>query len=1017
MRIAAFCARRPVLTVMVTLIGVLIGLNALDRLPIDLMPEVDYPSLRISAQYEGAGPAEVESQVVEPIEDAVAAVAGVERLESVSAEGQGDVTLSLAWGTDLDATANDIRERIDRIMPQLPDEVERPRLRMFDMSDRPVMVIGMASDLDPVELRRLAEDRVQDRLERIPGVGAADVWGGLEREIEVAVDRGRLQASGLALEDVRDALREADFEVAAGVREDGRQERGLRVPGRITDLDELGDIVIGRDDDGGRLRLAHVAEVRDTHERETRRIRIDGEPGIRLGVRARTDANTVAVARELRDELELLQREMPQLGLVVVRDTAVYIERSMQNLGRAILYGTGLALLVLLAFLRDARAAAVAAVAIPVSLITTFALIYFAGFTLNLMTVGGMALGVGLMVDNAIVVLESILARRERGLPAYRAAVEGTTEVAPAVTASTLTTLAIFVPLIFLEGLAGALFTQLAWVVGFSLAASLLVAFTVVPMLAARLPQRQRSRRPPWYRALEGGYRRLLAGALRRRPAVLGVTVAAVALAVVLLPRLGTEMMPATDEGDIRISFEWQPGASLAFMDERMQQLEQRVLERVPEVANWDSSTGTGGFRAGGGHTSRLDLALVPVGERDRSSAAVARELRQALEGQVPGAEVRVRDRGTRMMRGVGGAGDEELSISVHGFQRETLDRLAEAVEQRIEPIPGVTDVSFAMDDAAPEERLVVDRARAADMNVSVSRVADTIEAAVAGARAGLFRDGGEEVAIRVRLAEGRTIEMGELLDVTVPSRDGELVALRNLVEVTEGESPLTIERRDRQRVTTVDANVADRDLGSVVADVRDELAEMPFPQGYGWWIGGEYEEQAEMMRQLTLTLVLAVALVYMVMASLYESLRNPLVVMATVPLAGVGVVGLLWASGTTLNAQSFIGAILVVGVVVNNSILIVDRANRSLTAGIPPRQAALLAGRRRLRPVLMTALTTALALLPLALGLGEGAEAQAPMARAVIGGLATGTLVTLLVIPVVFTLFHSLRRRRVAAS
>lgn len=1016
MRIAAFCVRRPVLTVMVTLIGVLIGLNALDRLPIDLMPEVDYPSLRISAQYEGASPAEVESQVVEPIEDAVAAVAGIERLESVSAEGQGDVSLSFAWGTDLEATANDLRERIDRILPQLPDEVERPRLRMFDMSDRPVMVIGMASDLDPLELRRLAEDRVQDRLERIPGVGAADVWGGLEREIEIAVDRGRLQASGLSLADVREALREADFEVAAGVREEGRRELGLRVPGRITDLEELGDIVIGRDDAGGRLRLAHVAEVRDTHERETRRIRIDGEPGIRLGVRARTDANTVAVAKALRDELDRLRQEMPQLGLVVVWDTAVYIERSMANLGRAIVYGSALALLVLFAFLRDVRAAAVAAVAIPVSLVTTFALIYFAGFTLNLMTVGGLALGVGLMVDNAIVVFEAILTRRERGMPTYRAAVEGTAEVAPAVTASTLTTLAIFVPLIFLEGLAGALFMQLAWVVGFSLAASLLVAFTVVPMLAARLPAQQRSRRPPWYRSLEGGYRRLLAGALHRRPAVLSVTVAAVVLAVVLMPRLGTEMMPATDEGDIRISFDWQPGASLAFMDERMQHLEEAVLAMVPEVANWDSSTGTGGFRAGGGHTSRLDLSLVPAGERERSSAAVARALRQAIEGQVPGAEVRVRERSTRIMRGAGGMGDEALSISVHGYQRETLNRLAEEVQQRIEPIPGVTDVSFAMDDAAPEERLVVDRARAADLNVSASRVAETIEAAVAGAQAGLYRDGGEEVAIRVRLAEGRAIELEELLDATVPSRDGELVALRNLVEVAEGESPLTIERRDRQRVTTVDANVADRDLGSVVADVRAELAKMPLPQGYGWWIGGEYEEQAEMMRQLTLTLLLAVALVYMVMASLYESLRNPLVVMATVPLAGVGVVGLLWATGTTINAQSFIGAILIVGLVVNNSILVVDRANRSLTAGIPPRQAALIAGRRRLRPVLMTSLTTALALLPLALGLGEGAEAQAPMARAVIGGLVSGTLVTLVVIPLVFTLFHTRRRRRLEA-
>ncbi|WP_338018626.1 efflux RND transporter permease subunit [Halorhodospira halochloris] len=1018
MKLAAFCGQRPVFTVMVTLIAVILGLNSLDRLPIDLMPEVDYPTVRISASYEGAGPEEVESQVVERIENAVAPVAGVESIESTSAEGQGDVILSFAWGTDLDAAANDIRERIDRILPNLPDGVERPRLRFIDMSDRPVMVLGLASDLDPIELRRLAEDRVRDRLERIPGVGSVDIWGGLEREIEIAVDRGRLQAVGLALEDVRSALADADFEVAAGTREEGRHERGLRVPGRVTDLDTLATVVVGRGEDGARIRLADIAEVRDTHERETRRIRVDGVQGIRLGVRARTDANTVETARALRSEIEQLREDMPQIGLLVVRDTAVYIERSMANLGRTILFGGVLALLVMLAFMRDFRAAAVAGVAIPVSLVTTFTLVYFAGFTLNLMTLGGMALGVGLMVDNAIVVLESILARRERGMPAYRAAVEGTSEVAPAVTASTLTTLAIFLPLIFLEGLAGALFSQLAWVVGFALVASLLVAFTVVPMLAARLPQQRRRGPPRWYKRLEWGYRRLLSGALKQRGAVMVLAFSVVALAMALVPRLGTELMPDTDEGDLRISFEWEPGISLEFMDERMQQLEQQVLEHVPEVEHWDSSSGTGGFRAGGGHTSRIDMALVPLTERQRSTEEVADSLRREFANEVPGAEVRVRARGMRMMRGGAGADGEELSISVYGYQRETLDQIAKRIESLIEGVDGVTDVSFSMDDSAPEERLVIDRVRAADLNVPVSRIADTIEAAVAGARAGLYRaQGGEEVAIQVRLAQARQIEMEELLDLTVPSGDGEQIALRNVVDVVDGESPLTIERRDRQRVTTVVANIGERDLGSVVADVRDELAGLPLPRGYGWWIGGEYEEQAEALRQLTITLMLAVLLVYMVMASLYESLRNPFVVMFTVPFAGVGAVLMLWLTGTTINAQSFIGIIMLAGIVVNNGILLVDRANRSLRSGAPPRQAVLIAGRRRLRPVLMTSLTTGLALAPLAIGFGEGAEAQAPMARSVLGGLISGTLITLVVIPLVFTLMHRRRGGVVAGN
>lgn len=1014
MRLAAFCAHRPVFTVMVTLIAILVGFNSFNRLPIDLMPEVDYPTVRISASYQGAGPEEVEAQLVERIENAVAPVAGVESIESISAEGQGDVILSFAWGTDLEAAANDIRERIDRIMPNLPNGVERPRLRFIDMADMPVVVLGLASDLAPIELRRLAEDRVRDRLERIPGVGAVDIWGGLKREIEIAVERGRLGAVGLSLEDVRSAIADADFEVAAGTREAGRYERGLRVPGRITELATLDRLVVGRGDDGARVRVADIAAVRDTHERETRRIRVDGVQGVRLGVRARTDANRVETARALRAEIERLRAEMPQIGLLVVRDTAVYIERSMANLGRTILFGGVLALLVMLLFMRDVRAAAIAGVAIPVSLVTTFSLIYFAGFTLNLMTLGGMALGVGLMVDNAIVVLESILARRERGMPAYRAAVEGTTEVAPAVTASTLTTLAIFLPLIFLEGLAGALFTQLAWVVGFALAASLLVAFTVVPMLAARLPEQRRRRGPPgWYITLAAAYRRLLGGASRQRAAVLVLVTSIVVLAIALVPRLGTELMPATDEGDLRVSFEWEPGIGLEFMDQRMQQLERRVLALVPEVEHWDSSSGTGGFRAGGGHTSRIDMSLVPLTERHRSTQEVAASLRREFANAVPGAEVRVRARGM-MMRGGGGADGEELSISVYGHQRETLDRVAARIESLLENVPGITDVSFSMEDSAPEEQLVIDRSRAADLNVSAARIADTIEAAVAGARAGLYRaQGGEEVVIQVRLAEARQIEIEELLDLTVPSRDGQMIALRNVVDVVAGESPLTIERRDRQRVTTVVANVGQRDLGSVVADARVELAGLPLPRGYGWWIGGDYEEQAAALRQLTITLLLAVLLVYMVMAALYESLRNPLVVMFTVPFAGVGAIVMLWLTGTTINAQSFIGIIMLAGIVVNNGILLVDRANRSLQAGAPPRQAVLIAGRRRLRPVLMTSLTTGLALLPLAIGFGEGAEAQAPMARAVLGGIISGTLITLVVIPLVFTLLHGRRRGR----
>lgn len=1015
MRLAAFCIRRPVLTVMVTLIAVTLGLNAMGRLPVDLLPEINYPSVRINTQYPGAGPEEVERQITRMVENAVAPVSGAQGITSISSEGVSDVTLAFAWGTDLQAAANDIRERLDRVVSQnLPPDASRPRINFLDLSDRPVIVMGVSAPMDPIELRQLVEDRVRHRLERVPGVGAVDVWGGLDREVEVAVDRGRLNSLRLSLEDVRQALLDADFDAAAGSRREGRLEPGLRVPGRLTEMGGVAEVVVGRGDDGAVIRLGQLAEIRDTHELETRRVRINGEPSIRLALRGRSDANTVATARALRQEVARLETDIPWANFAVVFDSARYIERSIDNLGRAILFGGGLALLVLLVFLRDIRAVAVAAVAVPVSLVTTFALVYFAGFTINLMTLGGMALGVGLMLDNAIVVLEAIMARRERGQPPSSAAVEGTAEVAPAVTASTLTTLAIFLPLVFLEGLAGELFYQLAWVVGFALLCSLAVAFTVVPMLAARLPGGGGAiRRSGALAALERGYRRLLAGAMRHRAEVMAVAVAGVVLAVVLLPRLGTELLPATDEGDIRTILIWEPGIALDFMDGRMREIERIGTGAVPELEHWVSSSGSSGYRAGGTTSSRLDLSLIPLSERQRSSDEIANALRQ-LFTNVPGAEVRVRVRRDSPMRGGFGAGGEALTVLVSGFDLDMLDRLGRTLGEVVEGIEGVTDVRYGREAALPEERLTPDRSRAADLDVPVGRIATTVETALAGARAGIFRDRGEEVTIRVRLDGARQMGREELLDLTVPNRQGELIALRSLVDITEGAGPMLIQRQDRQRVITVQANISGRDLGSVAAEARERLAEIPMPRGYDWRISGQYEEQAEALTQLTLTLMLAVALVYMVMASLYESLRDPLVVMFTVPLAGIGVVGLLWLTGTTLNAQSVIGTILLAGIAVNNGILIVDRANRSRRGGLGPRAAALVAGRRRLRPVLMTSLTTALALLPLALGLGEGSEAQAPMARAVLGGLVTATLISLVVIPVAYTLFHPRNGRRV---
>jgi HAE1 family hydrophobic/amphiphilic exporter-1 len=1002
---ARFTVARPIFTVMITLIAVSLGALSLQRLPIDLMPDIAYPTLTISTSYENAGPEEVEQLITRLVESAVAVVPGVEQITSTSSEGESRVRVSFGWGADLDAASNDLRDRLDRIADSLPEDASRPQLRKFDVAAFPIMVLGVASRLDPIALRQLVDERMSYRLERLPGVAAVDVYGGLEREVHVDLDPGKLQALGLSLEQIRTAIQDANLAVPAGELERGNLEVRLRTPGELASLDELRDTVVAVRA-GAPIHLRQIANVESSHRRVTRIVRIDGAPGIQLAIRKQSGSNTVAVAAEVRREVEALRRDFPQIAILPVIDSSVHIQRSIDNLGRTLLYGSALAILVLLLFLRNLRSTLVIATAIPISVIATFALVYFGGFTLNLMTLGGLALGVGMMVDNAIVVLESIVRRREQGEDeAGRAAVAGTGEVAAAITASTLTTLVVFLPMVLLEGQAGIMFRQLAYVVGFALLCSLGVALTLVPMLTARL--RAAAPRPagvaPAAGWLERGYARLLDGALGHRAMVLTAAGMLLAASLALIPRIGTEFMPASDEGEVRIALDMQPGTRLAVLDERLRAIEAALPALVPEaqaaVLRIDAADAEAEIR----------LALVPAAERSRSSEQIAADLRARL-GPVPGGVLRTRaGQGLFMLRTRNASeAAEHLEIQVRGFDLATLDQLAAQVRAAIEAVPGVTDVRLGRDAGTPQELIQIDRTRAADLGVSVAQIARTIETAVAGSGTGQYREGGDEFRILVRLADAERLALAEILDLTVPNDAGEAIALRNLVTVESGRGPLAIVRQDQQRVATVDANIAGRDLGAVALDIQARLRALPTPSQYDIVLGGDWADQQAAFRELLLNLLLALALVYMVMACLYESLLDPLIVMATVPLAVIGVVLTLLATGTTFNVQSFIGCIMLVGIVVNNAILIVDQAGRlRRDAGLAPAAAARAAGLQRLRPILMTTLTTALALLPLGLGIGEGAETQAPLARAVIGGLTSSTVIILVLIPAIYALAH----------
>ncbi len=1023
MNFAGFSVRRPVFTTMAALIVVILGGISLVRLPVDLMPDITWPTLSVLTTYDNASPEEIEELVTRPIEEAMAGVPGVEEVSSVSSEGNSSVRVTFAWGSNLDEASNDVRDRLDRVIGRLPDDASRPVLRKFDPAAFPILILGASSRLDPIQARRIIDEEIKYRIERVPGVAALDVWGGREREVHVDIDPDKLKLLGIPFDQVVNRIRAANVTLPAGSIEEGTYDITIRTPGEFRSLDEIRDTVVAARQ-GTTVRVRDVAEVRDHYRRPTRIVRVDGLPGMRLAVNKQSGVNTVEVARRVLAEVERVNEDFPQIGITPVIDTSDYIQRSIRNVRSAALFGGFFTILVLLLFLRNLRSTFIIGAAIPLSIVGTFMLIYFGGFTLNLMTIGGLALGIGMLVDNAIVVLENIYRRREEGAAPAAAAIEGANEVSAAIIASTLTTLAVFLPLVFVRGMAGVMFQQLAFVVSFALLCSLAAALTLIPMLCSRFLRVSPATAGPdatlscrffcasagWFARLEEGYKRLIHRALERRLLVIVLAAALFGGSLLLVPLVGTELMPESDEGEVRIEVEMDVGTRLAVLDSVVGPIEDIVVEEVPEVRNFLAALGGSPWRAGGTHSGHLRVSLVPQSQRRRSSEEIAGILRRRLAA-IPGATIRTRaGQGLFILRRMGG-GRERIEVEIRGYDLETADALAHRVRELVDTVPGVTDTRISRETGTPERLVVVDRAKAEAMKVSVRQVADTLQTALAGTRSGAWRERGDEIDIRVKLQDAETRPLREILDLNLTNADGRGVALRNIVSVEDREGPVRIERRNQERVVNVQANIAGRDTGSVISDIREGLRGIPVPGDFSVGFGGDYEEQQEAFRELLVGLILALLLVYMVMASLYESLRDPFVVMFSVPLAVTGVVLILLLTGTTFNMQSYIGVIILGGIVVNNAILLVDTANRLRRRdGLKLRAAIEEAGRRRLRPILMTAMTTICGLTPLALGLGEGGEAQAPMARAVIGGLISSTLVTLVVIPVVYSLVEKKR-------
>jgi len=1024
MNLHSFSVKRPVFISMVSCIIVILGGISLSYLPVDLMPEITYPAISIRTTYEDASPEEVEELISRPLEEALAAVPRVKEIRSVSSEETSNITINFNWGANLDDAVSDVRDRIDRAMRKLPDDIDRPTIRKFDSANFPIMRIGISTTIDELEARKLVEDQVQYRLERIDGVASADLYGGKTREIHVLFDLDKAHALNISLDEVLNQIEIGNVTTPAGnVRED-RLEIRVRTPGTYSNLQELAQTVIARGDNGDPVRLGDIAEVRDTVEKVTRFVRVNGKPGIQMALYKQSGANTVQVAKQVLAELDRINADYPQIQLRPILNSADYINRSISAVSDAAISGGLLAILVLLFFLRRVRSTLIISVSIPMSIIATFVLIYFCGFTLNIMTLGGLALGIGMLVDNSIVVLENITRLREEGVNSHDAAIQGTDEVAAAILASTLTTLAVFTPLLFVQGMAGVMFRQFSAVVSFSLACSLLAAISLVPMLSALLlkDSPNQGKHPHLLQVCldfservtdrwEKSYRDALQQVLQHRKKTVLLVFAVLAICCIFVPFIGTELVPKGDEGEVRINIEREVGTSPEVMNEIVKQVEDTVIEIAgKDLVGMVSMAGNSGWRGDGGHNASFNVRLVSRTKRSRTSDEIAAAIGKALSG-TPGIKVRARSGGGMFMMGAGNS--EAVSVDVRGFDIDTSAAIARRIIAIAENIRGVTDAKLSRDLGSPEDRIIIDREKAADMHVSVKTIAESLRTILAGSSAGEFREKGEEYNILVKVKDADRRNLEELLDISINNDLGEKVTLRNLLKHQRTTGAVSIERKNQERVLSVAANLFDRDMGSVIAELKEDLKSIPLSADFSILFSGDYEEQVKAFRELIMAFVLALVLVYMVMACQFESYRDPFIVMLSVPLASCGVILALFLTKTTFNLQSFIGCIMLAGIVVNNAILLVDTANSLREQKMPPHDAVCEAGRRRLRPILMTTLTTVLGLFPMALGFGDGGETQAPLARVVIGGLTSSTFITLFFIPAIYLILEQRKEKK----
>jgi HAE1 family hydrophobic/amphiphilic exporter-1 len=1026
-RLIEHMARRPIGVSVVFLAICVFGAVALRELSVDMLPAIDVPQITVTTPYAGVAPAEIETLITRPIEQSVSTIGGLDRIEGESSEGLSRVRLQFGWGTSLETALDDVRIAVDRVRTRLPEDSEPPSILKFDLASVPIMQLGLTGSSDMRKLKYLAGDALSRALERVVGVAAVQVDGGRDREIRVALSSDRLEALAISAEDVARALGKENRNVSAGDMRDSGREVVIRTAGEFVSLEEIGGVVVATRD-GHPVRVADLGEVVDTIREINNELWIDGKPGIRLQIYKQSGANTVEVATRAREEIERLNElHGERANLSVLWDASTFVTAAVDNVSTSAWQGGLLAAVILLMFLRSVRATLLVLAALPISIIATFALMHFAGMTLNIVSFGGIALGIGMMIDCAIVVLESIHKKQEDGSGAFDAAVDGTAEVAGPVIAGTLTTIAVFAPVLFLGALAGVLFGELALVVAFTNLCGLAVALSLVPMIAARMLKHPAApategRWARISRALEHAfvrveelYGRLLRTALAAPWAVVAGSLVLLATSVAFSQHIKFELLPQADEGLLDVDLELAAGTPLETTSTITREAEKRIVDmmREGELAHVITSVGPESWwRPGGSHEGEVELTLAPKDQRNRSLTDIEAATKKAL-ADIPLSRLRVRQRSTNQLTRIIRRGEDRLTVEIRGHDPKTADALAVQILPAVRDVSGVGHAEISREFGKLERVIHVDRARAAEIGLGSAEVASAVEHYILGRVATRLREGGDEFDVRVQLADSdrQRLELLPSLPLVTPS--GQRVALGALVRIEEAQGPASIKRIDQERVLPIDVGVVGAPLGEVAGELREQMATISAPEGFDIVVSGELDEQGKTFYRLLIGILLACFLVYATMAVQFESLRQPLIVMASVPFAFIGAVAVLLLSSTTFSMTAFLGAILLVGIVVANAIVLVDCANQLRDEqGLDVVEALVAAGKRRLRPILMTTLTTVIGLAPLALSAAEGSEMQAPMARVVMGGMTSSTLVTLLLIPCLYLLTEGKRRR-----